>query len=96
MIALEVVLLRKILQSKGKGGSSERGDYEEDKKIMRPKDKDVSSEGALTTICLSGSQRREAADTNGQRNKSERERKNALEDVDDDGGNANNDDGDEQ
>ena len=64
--------MRKILQSKGKGGSSERGDYEEDKKIMRPKDKDVSSEGALTTICLSGSQRRVAADTNGQRNKSEK------------------------
>ena len=42
---------------------------------MRPKDKDVSSEGALTTICLSGSQRRVAADTNGQRNKSEKERK---------------------
>ena len=57
----------KILHSKGKGGSSERGDYEEDKKIMRPKDKDVSSEGALTTICLSGSQRRVAADTNGQK-----------------------------
>ena len=88
---MEVVLLRKILQSKGKGGSSERGDYEEDKKIMRPKDKDVSSEGALTTICLSGSQRREAADTNGQRNKSEKERKKPLEE-DDDGGNENDDD----
>ena len=63
------MLLRKIkiLHSKGKGGSSERGDYEEDKKIMRAKDKDVSSEGALTTICLSGSQRRVAADTNGQK-----------------------------
>ena len=92
------MLLRKIkiLHSKGKGGSSERGDYEEDKKIMRAKDKDVSSEGALTTICLSGSQRREAADTNGQRNKSEKERKNALEDVDDDGGDENDDDEDEQ
>ena len=91
------MLLRKILHSKGKGGSSEKGDYEEDKKIMRPKDKDVSSEGALTTICLSGSQRRGAADTNGQRNKSEKERKNALEDVDDDGGNENdNDDGEKQ
>ena len=93
------MLLRKIkiLHSKGKGGSSEKGDYEEDKKIMRPKDKDVSSEGALTTICLSGSQRREAADTNGQRNRSEKERKNALEDVDDDGGNENdNDDGEKQ
>ena len=69
MIALEIMLLRKIkiLHSKGKDGSSERGDYEEDKKIMRPKDKDVSSEGALTTICLSGSQRRVAADTNGQK-----------------------------
>ena len=64
---------------------------------MRPKDKDVSSEGALTTICLSGSQRRMAADTNGQRNRSEKERKNALEDVDDDGGNENdNDDGEKQ
>ena len=93
---MEIVLLRKILQSKGKGGSSERGDYEEDKKIMRPKDKDVSSEGALTTICLSGSQRREAVDTNGQRDKSEKERKNALEDVDDDGGNENDEDEDEQ
>ena len=74
---MEIMLLRmlKILHSKGTGGSSERGDYEEDKKIMRAKDKDVSSEGALTTICLSGSQRREAADTNGQRNKSEKERK---------------------
>ena len=63
---------------------------------MRPKDKDVSSEGALTTICLSGSQRRGAADTNGQRNKSEKERKNALEDVDDDDGNEKDEGEDEQ
>ena len=34
--------------------------------------------------------------TNGRRNKSEKERKNALEDVDDDGGNENDDDEDEQ